>query len=98
RLHVTVSDEFLESVAHDREGMDRDLEARLNALAACVQKLSPKDREMIDRCYEPGTRIQEVANEMGRPAGTLYKALSRIRHALFDCIELAVAADMGARR
>ena len=64
-----------------------DLEDQLLALAKCVEKLSPNERELIAACYEPGTTIREVAARFVRPAGTVYKSLTRIRRALLKCIK-----------
>ncbi len=78
---------FVELVAKEYGLMANDLEDQLLALAKCVEKLPPNERELIVACYEPDTTIQAVASQFGRPAGTVYKSLTRIRRALMTCIE-----------
>ena len=43
--------------------------------------------------FEPGISTKEAAEQLGRPAGTVYKALTRIRRALFKCIERTLSAE-----
>ncbi len=56
-------------------------------LSECVDELPPTDRELLDLCYDGHRTIKEVAELLQRSAQTLYNSLSRIRHALFDCIQ-----------
>ena len=70
------------------------LEARRHALAECVLKLKESDRQLVSHCY--GARrvtTKSVAEQLGRPAGTVYKALNRIRGLLFECIDRKVSAE-----
>jgi RNA polymerase sigma-70 factor (ECF subfamily) len=70
------------------------LEARRHALAECITRLNKPDRQLVNSCY--GSRrvtTKSVADELGRPAGTVYKALNRIRSLLFECIDRKVSAE-----
>ena len=79
------------------EGLSEDvelLEARRRALADCVTQLKEPDRELVSHCY--GARrvtAKSVADQLGRPPGTVYKALNRIRGFLFDCIDRKVSSE-----
>lgn len=85
--------DLLELLADQDVGaMDRRLR-ELQALDQCMQRLSPRQRELITACYAPGTTIKEVAEELGRSATGLYKALNRIRIVLLECIEASVAGE-----
>lgn len=56
------------------------------ALENCLAKLPEKQRELVEIAYAPGTRIDELAREVGRTPMALYKKLHRIRMTLADCI------------
>jgi len=82
---------FIEAVSKEYGRMADDLEEQLLALAECVDKLPAGERDLIVACYEPETTIREVAARLGRPEGTVYKSLTRIRRELLDCIERSVS-------
>lgn len=87
------TDELVESIGDTRAEMSVELADRRDALRACLQKLSPRDREVIDACYahEP-ILAKDAAVKLGRQVNTVYKALIRIRRVLFECIERSLAA------
>ena len=87
------SDELLEQISVEAIRQSEDLERRQVALTVCLQKLSEKDRELIERRYQAKTTARQLAEDLGRPASTVYKALSRIRDALFDCVERKLAQE-----
>lgn len=70
------------------------LEARRLALHGCLQKLAASDRELVEHCYsDTASTMRAVAEALGRPANTVYKALNRIRRALHACIERQLSAE-----
>lgn len=87
RDRMRFSDEFLEAVS--REALERvdELEERRNALIECIQKLRPRDRELIQQRYAPGEKGKHLAEQMGRPANSVYQSLGRIRRTLMECIQ-----------
>lgn len=93
RIPCPTSDEFFETVAAEMATMDETLDNRLQALARCVKKLPQSARDLLRRCYHSGLSTRQVAAEMGRPAGTIYKELSRIRRRLFACVEKTLASE-----
>jgi len=88
-----LDDSGLEVVAREREESQERLELRRQALDGCLLKLGPTDRDLIDRHYGKRMTVPEIAAGTGRNIHTLYKALQRIRHQLFDCIRAALAAE-----
>lgn len=64
---------------------------RLAALEVCLGKLAPTTREAIDRYYQRGEEVREIARLLGRRANTVAVMLHRTRIALADCIRAAVA-------
>ena len=55
-------------------------------LAECVNELPPADQQIVDLCYGGQDSIKQAAEKLERAPKTLYNAISRIRHALFDCV------------
>lgn len=79
-----------------RDAVDRMdlLESRRAALRRCLEKLPDKDRRLVRHCYSDSrVTFKKVAGQLGRPANTVYKALNRIRKALYQCIERTLALE-----
>lgn len=83
----TIGEAFFESVEREMDGMSDQLDAELKALAECYQKLSPKQRDLIDRRYATGAVTREVAEQIGRPLSTVYRMLNQVHEILLRCIE-----------
>jgi RNA polymerase sigma-70 factor (ECF subfamily) len=79
---------FMEEVAPELLAViDMDATDLLHEqLAECMGRLSPQDRDLIERRYKPGATTKRVAAEVGRSTDAVYKALNRIHQALFDCM------------
>jgi RNA polymerase sigma-70 factor, ECF subfamily len=65
----------------------------VETLDACKRQLSDQDRDLIERRYQPGATTASVAAEVGRSVAAVYKAVVRIRRALFECIQRAVRKE-----
>lgn len=88
-----LDEDILELVAKRLESQSSTLEGRRReALAACVQKLKPADREVIRLRYETDSNGDQVAKILGRPPNSVYQSLGRIRRVLMKCIEKQVKA------
>lgn len=84
---------FVESLAEEVDkGMDL-LEARRNALAQCLGKLSENDRRLVMLRYHAQATTRGVAEALGRSVQGTRKALHRIRMALLACIERTLAVE-----
>jgi len=91
-----LSDTALDAVAADTvKRFDSDLfEARRQALSRCMEKLSDSDRQLVGRCYgDKKVTFKHVAGELERPVNTVYKALNRIRKALYHCIDRTLGSE-----
>ena len=84
---------ILEQLSTEVISQSDALRERQVALTFCMGKLGSQDRELIERRYRTKTTARRVAEELGRPASTVYKALGRIRDALFDCVERRLAQE-----
>jgi RNA polymerase sigma-70 factor, ECF subfamily len=92
RNRLVFDDEFLKAVSDERLAANERLELRSAALGGCLEKLKQRDRELIDGWYRYQGTTKELAEELGRPIDTVYKALKRIRGTLFDCVSRSVRA------
>lgn len=81
------SDAFIDAVADESLAMGEQLADRQRALAECMRKLNARDRDLVERRYIAGATTKRVAEQVGRSRDAVYKALSRIRGMLHDCIE-----------
>jgi RNA polymerase sigma-70 factor (ECF subfamily) len=86
------SDQCVESIAAEHRDHP-NWDARREALAGCLKKLRPHDRELLDRCYQREATITRAAEELGRPLKAVHKALKRIRMALYSCVKKTIALE-----
>jgi RNA polymerase sigma-70 factor (ECF subfamily) len=63
------------------------------ALENCLGKLSENDRLLIQRRYQPGSSVRQLAAEVGRTANSLSKSLGRIRRALVECVDRTLTRE-----
>lgn len=92
RSRLVFDDAALESLAvapEDESAADR----RRAALAACLQLLPEKSRDLLNRCYGTDTTIRDVAVALERSTEAVYKSLQRVRLALHGCIERRLAGE-----
>jgi RNA polymerase sigma-70 factor (ECF subfamily) len=86
RSKVFFDQDIVDVVARTAGGMTEELDERHEALAACLQKLNARDRELLLARYEPGGGVENAARRSGRTVTTAYKALARLRKLLLDCV------------
>ena len=63
------------------------IDKRVYALEECLNKLQENDRKLIEKRYEKGIKLCQIAQEIGRPEQGLYKSMARIHNALRLCVE-----------
>lgn len=94
RVGPQLGDAVVDLLAQDAVDRADLLELRRDALRGCLQKLSETDRSLVQQCYGDNHRsFKTAAEQLGRPANTVYKALIRIRRVLYQCIERTLAAE-----
>jgi RNA polymerase sigma-70 factor, ECF subfamily len=95
RARVRFSQAMLERVAEtavEQAGV-LQLDARRDALAGCVEKLSARDRDLLARRFTPAATTKSTSEQIGRSVDAVYKALARVREALFECVQRALARE-----
>ncbi|MFO0807919.1 MAG: sigma-70 family RNA polymerase sigma factor [Gemmataceae bacterium] len=93
RDRLEFSDEFLAAVAAEAEATDELLECRCRALATCLTRLPPHHRTLIQLRYSEGHGIDTIAEQLGRTVDAVYRALSRIRRELHECVTRSLAQE-----
>ena len=86
RSTLCFSPDVMEQISGRITDDDDALESRRTALEDCKQKLDAEDRELIDRCYAPQAKVEQVAKEFNRQSTSVYRSLRRIRQLLLTCI------------
>jgi RNA polymerase sigma-70 factor (ECF subfamily) len=95
RSRVQFSQVMLERLAETaiEQASTLQLDQRREALAGCIEKLAAGDRDLLTRRFADGASIHAIAAQRGRSTDALYKALARIRRALFDCVTRRLATE-----
>ena len=96
RSKVIFDETVLEAVAQTAAEMAPELSERHEALQKCLAKLHPRDRELVLTRYEPGGGVEAAAQRTGRTVVAAYKALTRIRKLLQDCVNLQLGTEPAA--
>jgi RNA polymerase sigma-70 factor (ECF subfamily) len=93
RSKVIFDQEIVDVVAQTASELSEEVDDRHEALGRCLQKLHPRDRELLLARYEPGGGVEEAARRSGRTIKTAYKALARLRKLLLDCVSTRIANE-----
>lgn len=93
RSKVIFDQEIVDAIAQTAAEMREETSARHEALARCLQKLHPRDRELVLNRYQPGSSVEDAAQRTGRTLEAAYKALGRLRKLLLDCVTNQLALD-----
>ncbi len=92
RSKVVFNQEVVDAIARTAATMLEEMDERHEALHHCLDKLHPRDRELLLTRYEPGCGVPEAARRSGRSLVAAYKALARLRKLLMDCVSTHLAA------
>lgn len=87
REHLPLSDETLELLHHEVEKLGDQGEGRREALKSCLAKLPVPHRQMVMLRYFEDLEIEQVAEQVKSTVAAVYRALSRIRFNLMQCVE-----------
>jgi RNA polymerase sigma-70 factor (ECF subfamily) len=86
-FRVTFDPSLIDRIA-DMQVTESDyFEARHEALAGCLGRLAPQQRDLLSLRYGHNLSVKEVAARQSRQAGAVYTTLTRIRKSLEHCIQ-----------
>ena len=93
RDRLVLAEDVLEQLAQDATTLEPVLDAHRAGLEACLEKLPTEQRTLLLAAYEPGARIQDVAERSRRTVGGFYQWLHRVRLQLLDCVRRGMALE-----
>ncbi|MEZ6061470.1 MAG: sigma-70 family RNA polymerase sigma factor [Planctomycetaceae bacterium] len=85
--------QLLEVIAEEVATRSPELQRKHDALSECLGKLRPQDRQLIRMRYSSNVTGDQVAEELGRPANSVYQSLGRIRRVLMECVRRQLAGS-----
>jgi hypothetical protein len=90
-LDVSVIEQLASVISQDREVVD----IRRQFLGECLEGLPSQDKSLIETVYgsEGPGKIRRHAQQSGVDEAGFYRALARIRRALFNCVQRKLAAE-----
>ncbi len=96
RLPRLLDDDLLEALAASAGNADDTWEERRSALAACIQELAPRARQILEMRYaETPVSPSEIAQRLTWTVNAVHVALARARKFLQECTSRRLAAGEG---
>jgi RNA polymerase sigma-70 factor, ECF subfamily len=86
RDRLVFAEDVLEQLAQDATAFEPVLDSHRVGLEACLEKLPTEQRSLLLAAYEPGARIQDIAERSRRTVGGFYQWLHRVRLQLLECV------------
>jgi RNA polymerase sigma-70 factor (ECF subfamily) len=93
RDRLQFSAEFVDAIAAETAAALDTLEDRSQALAGCIEKLQTPHRDLLRLRYTEGQGVDAIAQKLDRSVEAVYRALSRIRHTLHECVGHTLARE-----
>jgi RNA polymerase sigma-70 factor (ECF subfamily) len=93
RRPVAFPPETIQAVLDAYDRTEASESARADALRHCLERLPDKSRELLRLRYENSIRPEEIARAIESTLEAVYKALSRIRQKLLECIQRQMVAS-----
>ncbi|VAX38366.1 hypothetical protein MNBD_PLANCTO02-2683 [hydrothermal vent metagenome] len=93
RVPSPLSPSVLEKIKQTIDLSANEVDAEYLALNSCLDKLREKDRQLIEKRYQPEGLPQNLAEELQLPVKKIYKSLTRIRRVLLECITRTLSEE-----
>lgn len=87
REHVGLSDEVLELLHDEVARLNDEGDQRREALRTCLAKLPAPHRQLVQLRYFEELEIDQIARQIRSTVAAVYRALSRVRFTLMQCVE-----------
>ncbi len=87
KQHLPLSDEMLESLGEEISEITDQQAQRRQALQNCLNNLKDEHRRMMLLRYDEELGVDAIAEQINTTPAAVYRALSRLRLSLVDCIE-----------
>ncbi len=90
---LVFSESLLEHIASSTK-TNAPRERNLTILEGCMEKLSEKQRQIVNARYTPNKSLEQYAENTGATAGSLRISLYRIRAILRQCVENTLTGEI----
>lgn len=94
--HLPLEEDVLEALHHEVSRLADTHDDRREALQSCLHKLPTEHRQLVLLRYYEDLEVEQVAEKIRSTAGAVYRALSRVRFTLLECVEKELARTGGA--
>ncbi len=94
REHLTLDAGVIDMLEAEWTQEDKaDGPSLVEAIRACLGRLSPKARALVDWRYMQGLSYGELSKKLNRPVASLYTAFGRIHALLGECVSERVGQE-----
>jgi RNA polymerase sigma-70 factor (ECF subfamily) len=87
RDRLVLSEVALERLAVSVERVNQQAEERREALRTCLEEVRGRRRTVLDLRYGEGSKVNDIAEQLGMSASAVSVMLFRVRAALMTCVE-----------
>jgi RNA polymerase sigma-70 factor, ECF subfamily len=95
RNRLVFNDELIQLISDTYMKSATDADQRVSALQTCLERLPPRQRQLIRDRYATTMSVNALARSMGCSANQISARLYRIRRALAKCVEAVLTREMG---
>jgi RNA polymerase sigma-70 factor (ECF subfamily) len=88
---VCFDSQTIDNITRHETSKGSDDRAYQEALRRCMERLPDKSRDIVSLRYVENMKVVDIALRMGKTVQAAYKMMSRIHHALLNCIENKLA-------
>ncbi|MDZ4696025.1 MAG: sigma-70 family RNA polymerase sigma factor [Deltaproteobacteria bacterium] len=96
RRRGVFSDDLFDAIADKIAIATETVDARQEALLACLRELPADARQLIELRYTQEQPVETIAATLRRSDKTVYRLLAQIRSALLSCVENRMRAETSA--
>jgi RNA polymerase sigma-70 factor (ECF subfamily) len=93
RDRLVLDETVVAKLAEETPAYESQLERQREALDECMEKVTPAQRELLMKAYQPDRLIQDVASGSGRTLPGFYQWLHRVRRMLLNCIRRSLSQN-----
>lgn len=87
REHLPLDEDALEALGHAVSELADDGTPRQEALRSCLSRLPVEHRQLVTLRYFEELEIDQIADRVSRTEAAVYRALSRVRLSLMQCVQ-----------
>ena len=93
RSRLVLDDELVVRMAGELEESAEKADSRLKVLERCIERLNPKQRELISARYSRGEAVRDIAERLSRPENAMAALFYRLRKILADCVHSNIGKE-----